>query len=69
MSPVIKRYPFSRRTFWRQKAVAVEIAFQVKIIGAKNLPPSLFSLKYNNKKKLQKWKIIPTKNLFVRPYL
>ena len=54
MSPVIKRYPFSPRSIWRQKAIAVEIAFQVKIIGAKNLPPSLFSLKYNNKKKLEK---------------
>ena len=30
------------------KAIAAEIAFQVKIFGSKNLPPSFFSLKYNN---------------------
>ena len=42
----------SPRNYRRQKAIAAEIAFQVKIIGGKFLPPSLFSLKYNNKKKL-----------------
>ena len=31
-------------------AIAAEIAFQAKVIGGKFL--SLFSLKYNNKKKL-----------------
>ena len=42
----------SPQNYWQQKAIAAEIAFQVKIIGGKNLLPSLFSLKYNNKKKL-----------------
>ena len=42
----------SPRNSRRQKAIAAEIAFQVKIIGGKNLPPGLFPLKYNNKKKL-----------------
>ena len=42
----------SPRNYQRQKAIAAEIAFQVKIISGKNLLPSLFSLKYNNKKKL-----------------
>ena len=37
-----------------QKAIALEIAFEVKIIGVKILPPSLFSLKWNNKKNLEK---------------
>ena len=45
------RYYFgSPRNYRRQKAIAAEIAFQVKVIGGKFL--SLFSLKYNNKKKL-----------------
>ena len=42
----------SPRNYWQQKAIAAEIAFQVKIIGSKNLLSSLFSLKYNNKKEL-----------------
>ena len=42
----------SPQNYWRQKANAAEIAFQLKIIGGKNLPSRLFSLKYNNKKKL-----------------
>ena len=44
----------SPQNYRQQEAIATKIAFQVKIIGSKNLPQSLFSLKYNNKKKLQK---------------
>ena len=43
---------YNPRNYWQQKAIAAEIAFQVKIIGGKNLLPCLFSLKYNNKEKL-----------------
>ena len=46
----------SPQNYWRQKTIAAEIAFQVKIISGKNLQPSLFSLKYNNKKKTLKMK-------------
>ena len=40
------------QNYWWQKAIAAEIAFQVKISSGKNSLPSLFSLKYNNQKKL-----------------
>ena len=58
----------SPRNYRQQKAIDAEIAFQVKIIGSKTLPPSLFSLKYNNKKKTLKIKLIPTENLFICLY-
>ena len=44
----------SPQNYQQQKAITAEIAFQVKIIRGKNLSPSLFSLKYNNKIKLLK---------------
>ena len=49
----IKNSWHSPQNYWQQKAIAAKIVFQVKIIGGKNLSPSLFSLKYNNKKTLK----------------
>ena len=49
----IKNSWHSPQNYWRQKAIAAKIVFQVKIISGKNLSPSLFSLKYNNKKTLK----------------
>ena len=42
---IITEFVASPQNYWWQKAIAAEMAFQVKIIGGKNLLPSLFSLK------------------------